>query len=410
MADTPSIVDLIGIYDNLNEPQQSWNYSGTITGTTAFMLVLSTLSVVYRLYYRQFIVRASGWDDFFVFLYIIFGLVGGICLCLSPRFGLGRHFVLLTSDEILNYLRNYYVLNAAYNMSTTFIKISLLFQYLRIFDSGGLRMACIVMLVATGLWGFVSSFMAWFPCFPDASGFWIWENRRACYAYGSHDPEVFFATYTIHAVINMALDLIVFAIPIPYYKRTTQRRTKIGLICLFISGAVINALCMWRVATMVEHRVGTSPTFDPTWYTPISLILGMLEVNIASICASVPIFWPALTARLDQIFVTREVKITSTQRYTPGGDDDDEIELHRNVTDGGEGGWKTTHSRAGSELSVSRLGATDSPMKGAQHYADDFILHQVDPFSRPVYAVESEVVSDGVKRKASIRTLTTKYP
>ncbi|KAI1077736.1 hypothetical protein F5B20DRAFT_582846 [Whalleya microplaca] len=403
-----TIADLVGVYDNLDEPQQSWNHSGTIIGTTSFMLALSTLCILYRLYYRQFVARATGWDDFFVFLYLIWGLVGGICLCLSPRWGLGRHFVLLTFDETISYLKNYYVLNGAYNLSTALIKISLLFQYLRMFERGRLRVVCIIMLIFTGLWGTATSFMAWFPCFFPVSGFWEWDKRTVCYAYGSLDSKVFFATFTSHAVVNMALDLIVFAIPIPYYQTATERRTKIALIGLFISGGIVNALCIWRVATLFEHRVGTFPTFDPTWYTPISLILGMLEVNIASICASVPIFWPSLTARLDQIFITREIEITSTHRYSTGSCDD-EIELHRSVSEIDDKRLKTLHSRAESESSQSRLAAIGLPMTQA-HYADQFIVGQVDPFNKALFTVESEIVSSGVKRKPSTRVLGTKFP
>ena len=44
------------------------------------------------------------------------------------------------------------------------------------------------------------------------------------------------------------------------------------------------------------------------------LIFSCLEVDFAIICASIPIFWPAVIATWSQITVTREVIVTSESR------------------------------------------------------------------------------------------------
>jgi len=44
------------------------------------------------------------------------------------------------------------------------------------------------------------------------------------------------------------------------------------------------------------------------------MVLSALEVDIASICASIPVFWPVIRDQVLTIFVTREVKVTSTSR------------------------------------------------------------------------------------------------
>jgi hypothetical protein len=64
----------------------------------------------------------------------------------------------------------------------------------------------------------------------------------------------------------------------------------------------------------VEHQAGRYPTHDPTWYGPISLLLATLECDCASICASVPIFWPVLSPYLGAIFVTQEVSVEHEYR------------------------------------------------------------------------------------------------
>lgn len=168
----------------------------------------------------------------------------------------------------------------------------------------------------------------------------------------------------------------------------------------------VNALTMWRLATIITHRATTSPTFDPTWYAPSSILLGALEVNIASMCASVPIFWPTLKARLDEIFVTREITITTRNRRSNRFSNDigDAIELQRTASEARDNRWKRCPSIAGSESSQSRLAEPAPVGKKSGHYMDDYIIDQVDPLRKKgPFIVEAEVVSDGLRRQKSNR-------
>ncbi|KAI1137657.1 hypothetical protein F5Y05DRAFT_414215 [Hypoxylon sp. FL0543] len=408
MAEGETLIDRIGIYDNLDEPVPSWNQPAVIATVSASMLCISSFCVVSRLYVRLLVIRARGWDDLFVSLYLITGLIGGISLCLAPQFGLGRHFIQLKYSDMQSYLKVFYVTNASYNMSTTLIKMSLLFQYLRVYRSGRMRTICIIMLVIIGVWGSAYSFMAWVPCFP-VKGYWNMGADAKCYSFGSTKANDLFRTYVSHTAVNTALDMVVFAIPVPlYFQRGTVRRTKLGLIGLVTMGAIVNSLTIWRLATLVEHRATTSPTFDPTWYGPISIMLGALEVNMASICGSVPIFWPSLKARIDKIFVTREITITLNRRSARfSGDGCEAIELQHTAGENREtaNGWRCA-SRAGSETSQSRLTELEPVHvdKRRQHYMDDFIMDQVDPLrEKGAFIVESEIRSDGLRRQKSKR-------
>lgn len=67
---------------------------------------------------------------------------------------------------MLTHSQRFYIANATYALSTTLLKLSLLCQYLRIFDRGVIRAAIFTLLAFCLVWGLVSSFMAWFPCFP----------------------------------------------------------------------------------------------------------------------------------------------------------------------------------------------------------------------------------------------------
>jgi hypothetical protein len=131
---------------------------------------------------------------------------------------------------------------------------------------------------------------------------------------------------------------------------------------------------IWRVATIVEHRATTYPTFDPTWYAPVTLIQACLEVDAASICASIPIFWPVLVAKYDQIFVTKEVTVTREHRWPRNNSEAAGLELHHSRSSS-TGNLGSTHSDGTSEryLNMSNTYGV------ATDYNDPYVLSQVDP-------------------------------
>lgn len=170
----------------------------------------------------------------------------------------------------------------------------------------------------------------------------------------------------------------------------------------------ITMISIWRLATIIAHRAATWPTFDPTWYGPISIELATLEVNFASICASMPVFWPVLTAHIDKIFVTQEVKIERVHRFETV---DGSIELQRKASSGcrgaeseaeaGDGpGTSSLHSRVGSEASLNRTMSGQYPAHKQNHYMDEYIAAQVDPL-RSLGKTESEVTAQAMTRKPS---------
>ncbi|KAK7973570.1 hypothetical protein PG989_015418 [Apiospora arundinis] len=435
---TKSLIGLIGFYDNLHEPKPVSNYPETIIALAVTFLAITWACVSFRIYTRLRIIYSPGWDDVFVVLVLLSGTVGSICECISTRHGMGQHFLLIPAEDRITYLKFFYVANVTYCMSTAFVKLSLLFQYLRIFDSGRMRVVCQVFIVITAAWGLAYSFMAIVPCFPIQK-YWTLTMPGKCYAFGSLVPIVFYATYASSAAINMTLDIIVLCIPIPvYFGANTPFKSKIGLIGLFCMGIIINFISIWRVKTIVEHRAATFPTFDPTWYGPISIELATLEVNFASICASIPVFWPVLTRSIDKVFVTREIKIERIHRFETVDEDldhgskyGDDLELQRTNTNvsrtddfGGHGqilhynsnasnsnsnnnnnnNYDNPHSRSASQTTLAQTRSGGQRYGGANgsnmHYMDEYVAAQVDPLSS-MGKVELEISAQPMSRKTS---------
>ena len=184
------------------------------------------------------------------------------------------------------------------------------------------RKLSVGLIVFDVLWGAAYTFIAWFPCFPVSA---FWNGARAapgvvCYGFGTaqSDVQAWTNTYYSHGVVNTILDLLVLLLPVPLLlRRDAPRRTRAGIATLLAVGLLITVLSTVRIAELVRHKAGTAPTMDPTWWGPTVMLLALLEIDLASICASVPIFWPALEARLNRIIVTREVLVVRADRF-PG--------------------------------------------------------------------------------------------
>ncbi|KAI8934116.1 hypothetical protein NX059_008875 [Plenodomus lindquistii] len=88
---------------------------------------------------------------------------------------------------------------------------------------------------------------------------------------------------------------------------------------VFAFGGIVIATSIWRLSGIVDTRAGTSPYIDFTWWSPTIIILACLEIDLAIICASMPIFWPVLQKSLSAIFVSFEIEIVeervSSERY-----------------------------------------------------------------------------------------------
>ncbi|KAI1472158.1 uncharacterized protein F4812DRAFT_1488 [Daldinia caldariorum] len=373
--------------DNLSESEPVSNKPETIWGIVITCIILSWICVCLRLYVRFKIVHAAGWDDLCVVLYLLTITAGSIAICLAVTYGLGKHFLQLESWQYKGFLKTFYVANATYVTSTALIKEALLLQYLRVFDRATfIRRFVVALIVFTALWGFAYSFLAWVPCVP-VHDYWSGKSDPYCYGYGSQSPAPLAATFESHAAINMVLDIMVLSIPLPLlFENGTSSSARVRLAALLSMGILVLVFATWRFVTLVEHDVATWPTRDPTWYGPISIILTILEVDAASVCASVPIFWPVLRDMgWGKIFVTKEINITRETRYVDNDQD--------RLTHG------TTNSITGSEMDLG-CGGGRGWGKQETHCHESYVLSQVNPFRPSIEQTQTCARSDVPKNSA----------
>lgn len=292
------------------------NRPATILGVTITFLIVANLAALLRIYVR-FRERLWGWDDVCIFVAAAAIIVGSSLICLMPDDGMGLHFWTLPADLRMAYFKHVWATNVAYCFSTTFIKLAILLQYLRLFDTQHktARKITWCLLVVTSLWGLVFALLSLFSCAPIAKN-WDFTLEGKCVAWGSKDPNIFFATWTFHSASNMMIDILVLLLPVPFFRQLSSNgKTRLGLMSLFSMGAIVVVISTARVVSLCLHRAGTVPVFDPSYHTPPVYILSVLEVDVAILCASIPIFWPLVTSfGLNKILIVNEITIRTERR------------------------------------------------------------------------------------------------
>ncbi|EDU49410.1 conserved hypothetical protein [Pyrenophora tritici-repentis Pt-1C-BFP] len=266
-------IDDIVIPDPRNHPENAnlpnVNQPETILGVTLAFLAIAVITLSLRIWIR-IRDRLWGWDDFFVILAGIASFVGDILVCMMPEDGLGLHLWTLDPAHLIAYFKHIYSTNSAYAASTALIKLSILFQYLRLFTeaapSGSSTQYRLARRLTWGLiaicavWGCTFFLLALFPCRPIEKN-WNPLLDGKCIGWGTKDPDKFY-------------------------------------------------VAIGRMIAMSVNRAGTVPVLDMTYHTPIIYIFAVLEVNFAIITASIPIFWPVIaTLASNKIFVVNEVEI-----------------------------------------------------------------------------------------------------
>ncbi|KAF2713400.1 hypothetical protein K504DRAFT_498217 [Pleomassaria siparia CBS 279.74] len=296
------------------------NRPETIRGVTISFLILAWIAISLRLFARVKD-RLWGWDDLFVFLAGMAVTVGSTLICLLPNAGMGRHFWTLNDEEVLQYFKHVWSTNTIYTGSTTFIKLSILFQYLRVFDLQYrfARQLTWVMVALTAAWGLTFFSLALFSCIPIHKNWDIYADGT-CVSWGSKDPDVFFPTWAAHAATNMLLDILVLVLPIPFLRSMAMGgKTRLGLVGLFSIGGVVVTVSIARIISLAVKRAGTVPYLDMTFATPVIYLFSVLEIDIAILCASIPIFWPYVASLAsNKILVVNEIEIRTDRRESQG--------------------------------------------------------------------------------------------
>ncbi|KAL1910008.1 hypothetical protein Sste5344_004197 [Sporothrix stenoceras] len=176
-----------------------------------------------------------------------------------------------------------------YNPILSLAKSSVLIFLLRLFgQKNGIR-RFIIVLNTINLMQMVGVFVALiFQCTPIAFN---WDRTIK----GGHcvDQRLLFV---LTSAFNILTDIIVLGLPLYILvDLKIRRRTKFGLIFIFLLGILVTITSIARMVIFVQGLFGLVMSADPTFN--IGFITSDIETNLALITASIPALRPFLRAR-----------------------------------------------------------------------------------------------------------------
>ena len=173
--------------------------------------------------------------------------MGTVAFMVSTNYGMGQHIYLLEPQNISKIVLCNYLFGAAYNCSTALIKISLLLQYLRVFERGTWTYRCAqLLLVVISLWGFSFGFIAWFSCLPDPSALWK-GTGKGCYGAASANMDMVVRVIEAHAGMNFAFDILILTLAFRLLSAKEVQTTKVGmLVLIFVGSMQVSSTLLWE--------------------------------------------------------------------------------------------------------------------------------------------------------------------
>ncbi|KAG8666803.1 hypothetical protein FPOAC1_011621 [Fusarium poae] len=223
-----------------------------------------------------------GLDDLFMLITMLISIA---CITINTyglgNSGFGRDLWTLTPTQITDFGRWFYVMAVFYFADQAFLKLTMIFFFLRIFPSENVRK---ILWITTGITitvGIMYIFLAIFQCRP-ISYFWTkWdmEHEGSCASING-------ITWS-NGAINIAMDFWIMAIPISQLKKMNMGWGKKLLVGgMFSVGIFVTIMSILRLyATIVA---GMSHTNNASWEYLAMSKWSTIEINVGIWCACMP--------------------------------------------------------------------------------------------------------------------------
>ncbi|KAF5001159.1 hypothetical protein FGRMN_1183 [Fusarium graminum] len=250
--------------------------------SNAVMGIFSAIFALQRLITKFCWKLPFGLDDLFMIPVMVLAVP---CILINHyglgHNGMGRDIWTLKPEQITNFGMFFYVMAVLYFALQCFLKLTMLFFYLRIFPTKNVRRLLWGTVAFTSTFSLVYVLIAIFQCKP-INYFWRkWdgEHTGTC-------MDVNAITWS-NAVINIALDFWILVIPLSQLKKMNlDWKKKIGVGMMFGVGIFVTIMSILRLTAVI--KAGTGKTGNSTWeYVAVSK-WSTIELNVAIMCACLP--------------------------------------------------------------------------------------------------------------------------
>lgn len=268
-------------------------------GASVLAIILSVTFIGLRLFTRGHTKQSLWVDDYLAItsFWIILGTA--VTIAIMTRYGLGNHLSVLSDDTILLYRRTQFVVTVLYTVGLFTIKMTFLFQYLRILgDAWRTYRKFMVATLLIGLWAMSEFWVNVFRCAP-IQGAWDSSIPSMCIPNGPYQ------------YVYIAGDII-SAIAVVLFPVMFMRQVTIGWAEAAVLAAVYSLGLFVVVLQFVRlHFVDLGDDFTWTFADRASLMI--TELSIALLCICAPLLHPLAEHFLPQWFHTFDFEKEETK-------------------------------------------------------------------------------------------------
>ncbi|KAE8372003.1 hypothetical protein BDV26DRAFT_302326 [Aspergillus bertholletiae] len=262
---------------------------------------LATCATALRIYTRAFIVKQLGIDDWTIVLSLVcswafFGLFVG-----EVTYLMGEHIENIPSQILIKQMICFWATVPMYQASLICTKAAILFQYLRVFVTPRMRLACLYLITFLALYGTWTFLTAWLTCVPVRK-FWDDSLHGFCFS----KKGLWFSNSAVH----IFTDVLILVYPMPVVQSLKlPRRQKIALAAVFAIGGFVLVTSILRFQSLLVISQSTDPTYD----NPPAAMWSAVECNVAIICACLPSMRALISHLIPRVFSTRSNRYMTKQ-------------------------------------------------------------------------------------------------
>ncbi|KAI0186725.1 hypothetical protein F4808DRAFT_447285 [Astrocystis sublimbata] len=251
---------------------------------TSVFLLFAIIAVCMRLYSRKIQKKALWLDDYFIIASLTFTTATvGVGYALVFNGGVGLHMVDASLKQIQISLKLFVPAPLLWALSTSFLKLSILFFYISIFTIPNIRIAVYAVIGLTSALIVAVIFESFLLCRPFV---FTWDKSIEGGVCGDSTKA-----YLAIAITNLIVDVSLVFIPMPVlWALQLPIRKKIIISAILGFGLVICTLTAVRIKSVLDLASG-----DFTYHVVPDLIFGALEIELGIVNACLPILGPLIT-------------------------------------------------------------------------------------------------------------------
>lgn len=223
------------------------------------LFCFACIFVAIRIGYKIVISGAEfGLDDWAILATVAIAIPSAILTVNGTvKNGLGQDIWALRPDQITNMLKSFFIMSVLYYTQTAFLKLSLIFFYLRVFPTVGAQRLLWGTAVFVVLWGVAFVFATIFQCRPINLFWTAWDGMHTGQCVSSSWATV------AHAAISIALDFWILGIPLfQLWGLKMNWKKKVGVAMMFTVGTFVTIVSILRLGSYVTFTTSSNVSWD----------------------------------------------------------------------------------------------------------------------------------------------------